>query len=29
MTNGIEFSIDKSGVANLIFDLPDEKINKL
>ena len=29
MTNGIDFSIDRSGVANLIFDLPDEKINKL
>ena len=30
MSNGINFSIDrKSGVANLIFDLPNEKINKL
>ena len=29
MTNGIDFSIDRSGVANLIFDLPNEKINKL
>ncbi|MFM6972618.1 MAG: enoyl-CoA hydratase-related protein, partial [Alphaproteobacteria bacterium] len=29
MTSPINFSIDKSGVANLIFDLPNEKINKL
>lgn len=29
MAHGIDFSIDKSGVANLIFDLPDEKVNKL
>ena len=29
MTTNIEFTIDKSGVANIIFDLPNEKINKL
>lgn len=29
MNNTIDFSIDKLGVANLIFDLPDEKVNKL
>ncbi len=28
MTN-LQFSIDKNGVANLVFDLPNEKINKL
>lgn len=25
----LKFSIDKGGVANLVFDLPNEKINKL
>lgn len=29
MTTNIEFTIDKSGVANIIFDIPNEKINKL
>lgn len=30
MNNGIDFNIDRqTGVANLIFDLPNEKINKL
>jgi 3-hydroxyacyl-CoA dehydrogenase/enoyl-CoA hydratase/3-hydroxybutyryl-CoA epimerase len=29
MTKTIEFSIDKNGVANLVFDLKEEKINKL
>lgn len=29
MTNALNLEIDKNGVANLIFDLPDEKINKL
>ncbi|MBM3590938.1 MAG: hypothetical protein FJX30_06185, partial [Alphaproteobacteria bacterium] len=30
MNNGIDFSIDrKTGVANLVFDLPNEKVNKL
>jgi 3-hydroxyacyl-CoA dehydrogenase/enoyl-CoA hydratase/3-hydroxybutyryl-CoA epimerase len=29
-SNGIDFNIDRqTGVANLIFDLPNEKINKL
>ncbi len=27
--SNLQFSIDKSGVANLVFDLPNEKINKL
>lgn len=29
MANSLEFTIDKNGVANLVFDLPNEKINKL
>lgn len=29
MTNSLSLQIDKNGVANLIFDLPNEKINKL
>jgi len=30
MNNGIDFSIDRqTGVANLVFDLPNEKVNKL
>ena len=29
MTNALNLTIDKNGVANLIFDLPDEKVNKL
>jgi 3-hydroxyacyl-CoA dehydrogenase / enoyl-CoA hydratase / 3-hydroxybutyryl-CoA epimerase len=29
MTNSLTLTIDKNGVANLIFDLPNEKINKL
>jgi 3-hydroxyacyl-CoA dehydrogenase/enoyl-CoA hydratase/3-hydroxybutyryl-CoA epimerase len=29
MTNNLKFSIDKNGVANLVFDLPNEKVNKL
>jgi len=29
MTNTLSLNIDKNGVANLVFDLPDEKINKL
>lgn len=30
MNNGIDFNIDRqTGVANLIFDLPDERVNKL
>ncbi len=29
MSSPLKFTIDKSGVANLVFDLPDEKINKL
>ena len=29
MTNSLSLQIDKNGVANLVFDLPDEKINKL
>lgn len=27
--SNLKFSIDRSGVANLVFDLPNEKINKL
>lgn len=27
--SNLKFSIDKSGVANLVFDLPNEKVNKL
>jgi len=27
--SNLKFTIDKSGVANLVFDLPNEKINKL
>ena len=29
MTNSLSFIIDKNGVANLTFDLPNQKINKL
>ncbi|MBU6339716.1 MAG: enoyl-CoA hydratase/isomerase family protein [Rickettsiales bacterium] len=29
MTNALTLTIDKNGVANLVFDLPDEKVNKL
>ncbi len=29
MSNSLKFTLDKSGVANLVFDLPNEKINKL
>ncbi|OFW89018.1 MAG: hypothetical protein A2794_02635, partial [Alphaproteobacteria bacterium RIFCSPHIGHO2_01_FULL_40_8] len=29
MSNSLSLKIDKNGVANLVFDLPDEKINKL
>jgi len=29
MSNALKFTIDKSGVANLAFDLVDEKVNKL
>src|ERR1700748_3337929 len=29
MSNTLSLNIDKNGVANLVFDLPDEKINKL
>lgn len=29
MASNLKFSIDKSGIAHLIFDLPNEKINKL
>jgi len=29
MTNALTLKIEKNGVANLIFDLPDEKVNKL
>ncbi len=29
MANNIEFSIDKRGVANIVFDLPGQKVNKL
>lgn len=29
MHNNFEFSIDKKGVANIVFDLPGEKVNKL
>ncbi len=29
MHNNFEFAIDKKGVANIVFDLPDEKVNKL
>lgn len=29
MTNALNLEIDKNGVANLIFDLPSEKVNKL
>ena len=27
--SNLKFSIDKNGVANLVFDLPNEKVNKL
>lgn len=29
MTNTLTLTIEKNGVANLIFDLPEEKVNKL
>lgn len=29
MTNTLTLNIEKNGVANLIFDLPNEKVNKL
>lgn len=29
MINALNLEIDKNGVANLIFDLPNEKVNKL
>ncbi len=29
MTNALTLTIEKNGVANLVFDLPNEKINKL
>ena len=29
MATNLEFSVDKSGVANIVFDLPGEKVNKL
>ena len=29
MTTNLEFSVDKNGVANIVFDLPGEKVNKL
>lgn len=29
MSGNLQFSIDKSGIANLVFDLPNEKVNKL
>lgn len=29
MTNTLTLTIEKNGVANLIFDMPDEKVNKL
>lgn len=29
MTNSLTLEIEKNGVANLVFDLPNEKINKL
>jgi len=29
MTNTLSLNIEKNGVANLIFDLPNEKVNKL
>ncbi len=29
MSNNLDFSIDKNGVANIVFDLPGEKVNKL
>lgn len=29
MHNNFEFAIDKIGVANIVFDLPGEKVNKL
>ena len=28
-TTNLEFSVDKNGVANIVFDLPGEKVNKL
>jgi len=27
--SNLKFSIDRNGVANLVFDLPNEKVNKL
>lgn len=29
MATNLEFSVDKNGVANIVFDLPNEKVNKL
>ncbi len=29
MTNTLNLIVDKNGVANLVFDLPNEKVNKL
>jgi 3-hydroxyacyl-CoA dehydrogenase/enoyl-CoA hydratase/3-hydroxybutyryl-CoA epimerase len=29
MTTSLSLNIDKNGVANLVFDLPNEKVNKL
>ncbi len=29
MTNALTLTIEKNGVANLVFDLPNEKVNKL
>jgi 3-hydroxyacyl-CoA dehydrogenase/enoyl-CoA hydratase/3-hydroxybutyryl-CoA epimerase len=29
MTTSLSFTLDKNGIANLIFDLPNEKVNKL
>lgn len=29
MSNALNLSVEKSGIANLVFDLPNEKINKL
>lgn len=28
-SNNLDFSIDKNGVANLVFNLPNDKVNKL
>ena len=29
MTNALTLTVEKNGVANLVFDLPNEKVNKL